>query len=41
MRRMLELCHRGYIVENGAATLAGSREELLRSDHVRPAYLGM
>ena len=41
VRRALGLCHRGYVVENGAVTLAGSREELLRSDHVRQAYLGM
>jgi branched-chain amino acid transport system ATP-binding protein len=40
VRRALELCHRGYVVENGAVTLAGSRDELLRSDHVRQAYLG-
>ncbi len=41
VRRALELCHRGYVIENGAVTLAGSREALLRSDHVRHAYLGM
>jgi branched-chain amino acid transport system ATP-binding protein len=41
VRRTLGLCHRGYVVENGAVTLAGSRDELLRSDHVRQAYLGM
>ena len=41
VRRALGLCHRGYVVENGAVTLVGSREELLRSDHVRRAYLGM
>src|SRR5262245_57311171 len=41
VRRALALCHRGYVVENGAVTLAGSGEELLRSDHVRRAYLGM
>jgi len=40
VRRALALCHRGYVVENGAVMLAGSREELLRSDHVRQAYLG-
>jgi branched-chain amino acid transport system ATP-binding protein len=40
VRRALQLCHRGYVVENGAVTLAGSRDELLRSDHVRQAYLG-
>ena len=41
VRRALELCHRGYVIENGAVTLAGSREALLHSDHVRQAYLGM
>jgi branched-chain amino acid transport system ATP-binding protein len=41
VRRALELCHRGYVIENGAVILAGSREELLHSDHVRQAYLGM
>jgi branched-chain amino acid transport system ATP-binding protein len=41
VRRALGLCHRGYVVENGAVTLTGSREELLSSDHVRQAYLGM
>ena len=32
---------RGYVLENGVVALVGSREELLRSDHVRQAYLGM
>ena len=41
VRRALALCGRGYVVENGIVALAGSREELLRSDHVRQAYLGM
>jgi branched-chain amino acid transport system ATP-binding protein len=41
VRRALELCHRGYVIENGGITLSGSRTELLRSDHVRQAYLGM
>jgi branched-chain amino acid transport system ATP-binding protein len=40
-RRALGLCGRGYVVENGVVALAGSREQLLRSDHVRQAYLGM
>jgi branched-chain amino acid transport system ATP-binding protein len=39
--RALALCGRGYVVENGVVALSGSREELLRSDHVRQAYLGM
>jgi branched-chain amino acid transport system ATP-binding protein len=41
VRRALDLCHRGYVLENGEVTLAGSREELLRSEHVRRAYLGL
>jgi branched-chain amino acid transport system ATP-binding protein len=41
VRRALGLCGRGYVVENGVIALAGSREQLLRSDHVRQAYLGM
>jgi branched-chain amino acid transport system ATP-binding protein len=41
VRRALQLCHRGYVIENGEVALGGSREELLHSDHVRQAYLGM
>jgi len=41
VRRALALCGRGYVVENGVVALVGSREELLRSDHVRQAYLVM
>jgi branched-chain amino acid transport system ATP-binding protein len=41
VRRALELCHRGYVIENGAVALAGSRAELLDSTHVRQAYLGI
>jgi branched-chain amino acid transport system ATP-binding protein len=41
VHRALGLCHRGYVVENGAVALAGARENLLRLDHVRQAYLGM
>jgi branched-chain amino acid transport system ATP-binding protein len=41
VRWALALCGRGYVVENGVVALVGSREELLRSDHVRQAYLGL
>jgi branched-chain amino acid transport system ATP-binding protein len=41
VRQALALCHRGYVVENGEVTLAGSRRELLASAHVRRAYLGL
>ena len=41
VRRALGLCHRGYVIENGEITLAGSRDHLLGSAHVRQAYLGV
>jgi branched-chain amino acid transport system ATP-binding protein len=41
VRRALELCSRGYVLDNGEVTLAGSRDALLGSDHVRQAYLGL
>jgi branched-chain amino acid transport system ATP-binding protein len=39
--RALQLCHRGYVLENGEVTLSGGREELLASGHIRQAYLGL
>jgi branched-chain amino acid transport system ATP-binding protein len=39
--RALQLCHRGYVLENGEVTLTGGREELLASRHIRQAYLGL
>jgi branched-chain amino acid transport system ATP-binding protein len=41
VRRALAACHRAYVIENGEIALSGSRDELLRSDHVRQAYLGV
>jgi branched-chain amino acid transport system ATP-binding protein len=41
VRRALALCHRGYVIENGDVALAGARDVLLASAHVRRAYLGM
>jgi branched-chain amino acid transport system ATP-binding protein len=37
----LHLAHRGYVLESGRVVLAGSREELLTSPHVKAAYLGL
>ncbi|RJG04563.1 ABC transporter ATP-binding protein [Noviherbaspirillum sedimenti] len=37
----LQLADRGYVLENGEISLTGTGQELLRSDHVRKAYLGM
>ncbi|MBI4012740.1 MAG: ABC transporter ATP-binding protein [Candidatus Rokubacteria bacterium] len=39
--RALQLCHRGYVLENGEVSLTGGRDELLRSGYIRQAYLGL
>jgi branched-chain amino acid transport system ATP-binding protein len=39
--RALQLSHRGYVLENGRLVLAGTREQLLASPHVKQAYLGV
>jgi branched-chain amino acid transport system ATP-binding protein len=36
----LKLTERGYVLENGRIVLEGRTEELLKSEHVRTAYLG-
>jgi branched-chain amino acid transport system ATP-binding protein len=35
----LKLAHRGYVLVNGAVTMAGSGQELLARPEVRSAYL--
>ncbi|HOA15232.1 MAG TPA: ABC transporter ATP-binding protein [Bacillota bacterium] len=37
----LELCDRGYVIQNGRIVLEGTGNDLLCSDMVRKAYLGM
>jgi len=39
--RALQLCHRGYVLENGRIALEGAREALLGSPHIKQAYLGL
>jgi branched-chain amino acid transport system ATP-binding protein len=39
--RALELSPRGYVLENGTIAIAGTRDELLSSAHVKQAYLGL
>jgi branched-chain amino acid transport system ATP-binding protein len=39
--RSLELCHRGYVLENGRITLDGPGQGLLASPHIKQAYLGL
>ena len=36
----LRLSHRGYVLENGAIALEGSRERLLADEGIKRAYLG-
>jgi len=37
----LKICDRAYVLETGRIVLSGTAEELLNSDKVRKAYLGM
>jgi branched-chain amino acid transport system ATP-binding protein len=40
-KHTLEICDRGYVLENGRIVLTGSGQELLNDDHVKQAYLGI
>jgi branched-chain amino acid transport system ATP-binding protein len=37
----LELANRGYVLENGSVVLSGDSNELMNSEHVKKAYLGL
>ncbi|GAG21374.1 unnamed protein product, partial [marine sediment metagenome] len=37
----LEMCDRGYLLEDGRIELEGNSEELLNNPHVKEAYLGI
>ena len=41
VRRALEIADRAYVLENGRVCLEGASGELLQSDFVRKAYLGL
>jgi branched-chain amino acid transport system ATP-binding protein len=41
VRHALEIADRAYVLENGRMVLEGDSDELLRSDYVRKAYLGI
>ncbi len=41
VRRALEIADRAYVLENGRICMEGPCVELLESDHVRRAYLGL
>jgi branched-chain amino acid transport system ATP-binding protein len=40
-RRALEVAHRGYVMETGVIVQTGTGKELLESEEVQKAYLGM
>ncbi len=39
--KALEIAHRGYVLETGNVVMAGTGRELLESEEVQKAYLGM
>ena len=41
VRKALEIADRAYVLENGRLCLQGDCGELLQSDHVRKAYMGL
>ena len=41
VKRALEVADRAYVLENGRITLAGDSKEVLASEHVKVAYLGL
>jgi branched-chain amino acid transport system ATP-binding protein len=40
-KHTLQICHRGYVLENGRVVLDGTGQELLDNEHVKQAYLGI
>jgi branched-chain amino acid transport system ATP-binding protein len=41
VRHALELCSRGYVLENGKIVLEGKSKDLLHDPHIERAYLGI
>lgn len=41
VQEALEIASRGYVIQNGRMVITGSGEELLESDIVKKAYMGM
>jgi branched-chain amino acid transport system ATP-binding protein len=39
--KALEVAHRGYVLETGSIVQTGTGKELLASEDVQKAYLGM
>ncbi len=41
VKQALEIATRGYVIEGGKILMSGSRDELLASDDIQKAYLGL
>jgi len=41
VKQSLEIAHCGYVLENGRIVSSAGAQDLLKSDHVRKAYLGL
>jgi len=40
VRNALDLCNRGYVLENGRIVLEGKSKDLMHNPHIQKAYLG-
>jgi branched-chain amino acid transport system ATP-binding protein len=41
VRHALDMCHRGYVIENGRIVLEGKSKDLMHENHIQKAYLGI
>jgi len=41
VQEALEIANRGYVIQTGKMVQSGTSKELLNSDEVKKAYLGM
>jgi branched-chain amino acid transport system ATP-binding protein len=41
VRHALDMCQRGYVIENGRIVLEGKAKDLMREKHIQKAYLGI
>jgi branched-chain amino acid transport system ATP-binding protein len=41
VQEALEIAHRGYVLQTGRVVQAGSAKDLLDSEEIRRAYMGM
>jgi branched-chain amino acid transport system ATP-binding protein len=41
VQQALRMADRGYVLENGRVVMDNTSEEILQSEHIRKAYLGI